>query len=160
PVAREDVRMDVFLDREVLARRAQVLPDRHDVDGGFLQSPQELQDLAGRLTEADHEPGLGGPVRAQAFGLGQKLERAGEAGAGGGGGRAAGAARGERRGAVATWWSKTPGSPWGPAARALRSPWKSGVRTSIPGAGSSRFKARIDAAKCAAPPSSRSSRLT
>ena len=41
-----------------------------------------------------------------------------------------------------------------------RFPWKSGTRTSTRHAGTSRSMARAVAAKCAAPPSGRSSRLT
>jgi hypothetical protein len=57
-------------------------------------------------------------------------------------------------------WLKTVGAAASTVASARRSPLKSGVSTSTPACGSARLTASTVAAKCAAPPSSRSSRFT
>ena len=47
-------------DRQVVRRRSQVLPDRHDVDTEIGEVGEEADDLVVGLAEAHHEPGLDG----------------------------------------------------------------------------------------------------
>src|SRR5712692_6185812 len=71
-----------------------------------------------------------------------------------------GRTRAYRRGTDSRLWFRMSGPASMTVARAVQLPWKSGINTSTPNAGSRRLRWRMVAAKIAAPPSSRSSRVT
>src|SRR6185436_9975632 len=56
---RKFIRCDITLDRQVLARGSQVLPQGEDVDADLAGLAQHRADLVQLLTQAQHQPGLG-----------------------------------------------------------------------------------------------------
>src|SRR5215212_12080056 len=75
----ELVRVPVADDRQVVLRRAEVLPDGEDLDAVFAEDPERLDQLLLGLAQPGHEPGLGHDlVAAHLLGVLQYAARAQE----------------------------------------------------------------------------------
>src|SRR6056297_4091056 len=75
PVFRKLLRRDVAFHGQVMPRRAQVLPEGHDVHLARLEVPQRLDDLRVRLAQAQHQAGLGEHARPVTLGVLQHGQR-------------------------------------------------------------------------------------